>query len=170
MKRNIGAIWGVGGVILLLTSAIVRLTPIGLQAFTLKLTWYHYMSLALILVAMAYYEGYRSFQCGFAPRVAARARYLAQHPTWGKVLAAPLFCMGYFYATRKRRIVSFSVTGGIIVLIVLVRLLVQPWRGLIDLGVVLGLGWGIIALLAFSFKAWRHGEFPVSPDVPPLAG
>jgi len=168
MQGTIGAIWGVGGIILLLTSAVVRLTPTGLAALVGELNWYHYLSLLLILSGMAYYEGYRGFQCGFAPRVVTRARYLAQNPSLGRVLGAPLFCMGFFHATRKRRIVSFSVTSGIIVLIVLVRQLPQPWRGLIDLGVVLGLGWGILAILAFSFRAWRAPDFPVSPDVPTL--
>jgi hypothetical protein len=42
----------------------------------------------------------------------------------------------------------------------------QPWRGIIDAGVVLGLGWGIISLIIFSIQAFGAGEFPYSAEVP----
>ena len=36
---------------------------------------------------------------------------------------------------------------GIVGLIVLIRKLDQPWRGIVDAGVVVGLGWGLVATL-----------------------
>lgn len=74
--------------------------------------------------------------------------------------------MGYFYATRRRKITSISVTIGIIVLVILVRLLPQPWRGIIDGGVVVGLAWGLISLFLFSVKAFTSASFNYSPEVP----
>jgi hypothetical protein len=74
--------------------------------------------------------------------------------------------MGYFHATKRRKITSISLTLGIIVLIVLVSFVSQPWRGIIDLGVVVGLAWGIVSLLAFGFQAMGREPYLYAPEVP----
>jgi len=162
----LGAVWGLTGVMLLLGSAVYRLTPLAIDAFSYTFTWYHWLSLSVVIFFMAYAEGYRGFQKGFSPRVAARALYLKQNPRLLHGLLGPLFCMGFFHASKRRKITSFSVTSGIIVLIILVRFLAQPWRGIIDAGVVLGLAWGLVSLIIFSLQAFTSKEFPYSPDVP----
>ena len=53
-----------------------------------------------------------------------------------------------------------------IALIILVRFLSQPWRGIVDAGIVAGLSWGFIALLAFSLQAFTVGEFKHSLQLP----
>ncbi len=166
MMGMIGALWGVAGVVLLLGSALYRLSPLAADAFAYEFLWYHWGSLLLVVVFMAYAEGYVGFQQRFSPRVAARARYVKDHPRASFVIFAPLFCMGYFHATKRRRITSFSLTAGIIVLILLVRFLPQPWRGIIDAGVVIGLAWGILSVFVFAFQAFSGGEFACSPEVP----
>lgn len=162
----VGAVWGLTGVLLLLGSAIYRLSLFVIEGFSFQFLWYHWVTLVLVVLFMAYSEGYRAFQKGFSPRVAARARHLRNHPHALHILAAPLFCMGYFHAPRRRRVTSISVTVGIVVLVLLVRLLKQPWRGIIDLGVVVGLAWGLISLLVFSVLAFTSKMFPYSPEVP----
>jgi hypothetical protein len=162
----LGALWGLGGVLALLLSACLRLWPKAVDAFTHPLAWYHWASLAVVVLGMAYAEGYKGFQKAFSPRTAARARHLRQNPRIDHVILAPFFCMGYFHATRRRKITSLSLTLGIIVLIVMVSFVSQPWRGIIDAGVVLGLGWGIISLIIFSIQAFGAGEFGYSPEVP----
>lgn len=166
MIGTLGAFWGLAGVSLLLGSAVYRLTPLAVEAFSYSFSWYHWVSLALVVLFMAYAEGYRGFQQRFSPRVAARARYLKNHPKGSHVFMAPFFCMGYFHATRRRRITSVSLTAGIIVLVLLVRILPQPWRGIIDAGVVIGLIWGLASLFVFSLLAFASGEFGYSPEVP----
>jgi len=161
-----GAIWGLTGVFLLLGSAVYRLSVIAQAAFSYDLGWQHWITLLSCVFFMAYAEGYRAFQQRFSPRVAARAKYLRNHPNVLHALFAPLFCMGFFHATRRRKITSVSVTAGIIVLIVLVRLLPQPWRGIIDLSVVVGLAWGIVSLGIYSVQAFSSGDFDYPPDVP----
>jgi hypothetical protein len=161
-----GAFWGLAGVALLLGSAIYRLTPLAIDAFTYDWSWYHWLSFALMLFFMAYAEGYRAFQLGFSPRVAARARHLRDHPNALYAVLAPLFCMAYFHAPKRRQIVSISVTAGIIVLVILVRLLEQPWRGIIDGSVVVGLAWGLVSLIVFGYQAVTVEQFPYSPEVP----
>jgi len=170
MIGGFGAFWGLAGVVLLLGSAIYRLTPLAIDAFTYDWSWYHWLSFALMLFFMAYAEGYRAFQLGFSPRVAARARYLRDHPNALHAVFAPFFCMAYFHAVKRRQIVSISVTAGIIVIVILVRLLDQPWRGIIDGSVVVGLAWGLVSLIMFAYQAFTSEHFPYSPEVPEVGG
>lgn len=162
----IGAIWGLAGVLALLASATFRLWPKAVDAFSYPFTWYHWVALAVMVIGMAYAEGYKGFQKAFSPRTAARARYLRQNPRILHILFAPFFCMGYFYATRRRKITSISLTLGIIALIVLVFFVPQPWRGIIDAGVVVGLVWGMVSLLAFGFEALGGDAYAYDPEVP----
>jgi hypothetical protein len=161
-----GAYWGLTGVILLLGSAVYRLTSIGLEAFSYAFRWYHWVSLTLVVLFMAYAEGYRGFQQRFSPRVAARARFLKGDANVLRALLAPFFCMGYFHATKRRKVTSLSLTIGIIILVLLVRLLPQPWRGIVDVGVVVGLAWGLVSIFVFSIVAFTREEFHYSPEVP----
>ena len=162
----LGAVWGLIGVFLLLGSALYRLTLISVDAFSHDFFWYHWTALALNVLFMAYSEGYRGFQQGFSPRVAARARYLKDHPRVHHALLGPLFCMGYFHATGRRKVTAIALTVGIAILIMMVRHLPQPWRGIVDVGVVIGLAWGIVSLFIFTLRAFVSEEFPYSPEVP----
>ncbi len=166
MLGRIGAWWGVLGVSLLIGWAVVRLTPIALEAWQMPWGWLEWTVASVWLVFMLVGEGYRGFQKGFAPRVAARARYLREHPTLWRVLLAPAFCMGFFHATRKRMIVSYAVTSGIVLLILAVRLLPQPWHGIVDLGVVAGLSWGLAAIVLYGIHALTAHAFAHPADTP----
>jgi hypothetical protein len=97
---------------------------------------------AVWMGAMLYFEGYRGFQRSFSPRAAARARWLNDHPRPLLIALAPLFCMGLVHATRRRLITSWVVLGGIAGLVVGMRLVPQPWRGLLDAGVAAALVYG----------------------------
>jgi len=167
MMAQFAAFWGLGGVVLLLASAVFRLTPLAIQAFSDKYEWslYHWVTLVMLTLFMAYVEGYRAFQLGFSPRVAARARYLRGHRSLLHTVLAPLFCMAFYHAPKKRQITSISVTAGIIVLVVLVRFIPQPWRGIIDGSVVVGLTWGLVSLVIFGYQAITEERFDHSPEV-----
>ncbi len=150
----LAATWGVLGVIALIGNAVVRLTPVALEAVIAgRLGALQWTLLAGNVAFMAFSEGYRGFQRGFAPRVVSRAVHLAANPRPHLVVLAPLFCMGLVHASRRRLITSWSLTSGIVVLVMLVRLLEQPWRGIVDAGVVAGLVWGLVALVAFAARA-----------------
>lgn len=163
---TVGAVWGILGVMTLLSSAVYRLSKLALDALSFPFSWYHWLALTAITLFMAYAEGYRGFQQRFSPRVAARAKYLLDRPVPAHVFFAPFFCMGYFHATKRRKITSISLTLGIIILVLLVRLLPQPWRGILDFGVVIGLAWGMVSLALFCFSAFTSKEFLYSPEVP----
>ena len=161
----VGAIWGVAGFGLFLVWVLVRLTPLAVEATAYNWTWLQWSVLIVNTGLMAYLEGYRGFQKGFSPMVVARAIYLKDHPRLLHVLLAPIFCMGYFHATKRRKTRTTSLTVMIIIFIIIVRLLPQPWRGIIDVGVLVGLSWGLVSLVYFSVKAISARTIEVSAEV-----
>jgi hypothetical protein len=161
-----GALWGVAGVLALLGLAVLRLMGRVIDMFGYELRWYHWLALLLVVLFMAYTEGYRGFQRAFSPRVAARAKYVYHFPRLLHVLAAPVFCMGYFHIQRRRQIGIFVLTGFIVLFIVLLRFVNQPWKGIVDAGVVVGLTWGMVSIGVYSVLAFTSEAFSYSPEVP----
>ncbi len=162
----LGAAWGVGGVGLLLGGAVYRLTTVAVRAFDYPLDIRHWVFLVVWVALMVVLEGYLGFQRSFSPRVAARAKYLTKHPHAVRSLLAPFFCMGYLHATRRVQIRSILLTIGIVGLVLAVHRMVQPWRGIVDLGVLLGLTWGIISIGVFTFMAFATDGFDHPPETP----
>jgi hypothetical protein len=122
---------------------------------------------SLVSSLCVYAEGYKGFQLKFSPRVVSRARYLSQNATVLQGLLAPFFCMGFFYATRKRMITTWILVTVMIGLVILVKLYTHDqWRGIIDVGVVLGLGWGCVAILYYSARVLLGLPFDYPPDLP----
>ena len=150
-----GALWAVGGIVGLLVWAVYRLARISIAAFDHPFAWYHWASLLAIIPFMAWSEGLRGFQLRFSPRVAERAMAVRSQPTLLRVVLAPLYAAGYFEGTRRERLGVWFGTLGIVILIIIVHRLDQPWRGILDAGVVVGLSWGTIATLVLSVRAWR---------------
>ena len=155
------ATWGVVGVALLLTQAVVRLGFVAADPFVTGrgLTPFETAVCAAWVLVSLYSEGYRGFQKAFVPRTVARAFHLARRPTPLLVALAPAFCMGLIHARRKRLVTSWSIVSMIVLAVVLVRRLPVPWRSIVDLGVVLGLLWGLASLLATFARALR-GDVP----------
>ena len=135
-------------------------------ALKMDLTMGHWFFLIIWTLFMVVAEGYRGFQKKFSPRTAARVRYLRDNPDLLRTILAPFFCMGYFHATKKCRTIAICLTLGIILLVILVSFSPQPWRGLIDFGVVLGLTYGVISFLAFTWLALTKSDYPHSPETP----
>lgn len=163
----LAAVWGVLGFSALLGNALWRLAPVALEPLEDgALSGVQLAVLGLWVAFMAYSEGYKGFQKQFAPRMAVRAMYLARHPRPALVAFAPMFCMGLIHATRKRLIVSWSVLTGIVLLVLAVREMDQPWRGIIDAGVVVGLLWGLCAVLWYFVRALAGKAPDVPADVP----
>jgi hypothetical protein len=147
LPGRLGAAWGITGVCLLIIFAVYRLSDMAMNAFVVDLQWYHWLVLTLNSVFMAYSEGYRGFQLAFAPRVAARARYL-------------------LHTTRKRLIVAYGLLVGVLVLVLIYQQFSQPWRGILDVGVLVGLSWGLVSLVWFFSQAMSAKSFHHSPEMP----
>jgi cytochrome bd-type quinol oxidase subunit 1 len=168
--NQISAVWGLGGPLLLLVLAIGRLLPRAIEAHAFEFSWIHWLAFIAILLFMAYSEGYKGFQVSYSPRVAARARYLLSHSTPTRAVLAPLFCMGFFHAPRRRRITAALLVAMIVAFIVILQRVPQPWRGIVDAGVVLGLAWGVVATAILGVKALTAESFEHDPEVPFEAG
>ncbi len=151
------------GFTLILSVALLRLGSIAVESFAQPWGTLHYAVFALNLVFMAYTEGYKGFQNQYSPRFAARVLYLYRNASWVQALLAPLVAMSFFHATRRRLLTAWILTAGIVVLVLIYRSLPQPWRGILDAGVVLGLGWGLLATLWSVFSAFRVGT-DVDPE------
>jgi len=165
--RTAIAVWGTFGVVAILGQAIYRLTPLAIAPFAEHMVELEHMAVAAVWTAtMLFMEGYNGFQRRFSPRVVARAFHLARNPRPLFVALAPLFCFGFFHATRRRMITAYAFLIGIVALVIAVHQLDQPWRGVVDTGVVAGLLWGEIAILVFFVRALSGRSLPVPPDVP----
>jgi hypothetical protein len=165
VARVLVPLWGVGGVVALLVQALYRLTPLALEALRMPLTTTQWAALVVWSAWMAYTEGWRGFHLRFSPRVIARAWWLREHATPVRMVLAPLFCMSLFGASRRGIIVARALVVMIVGLIVVIRMLEQPWRGIVDAGVVLGLALGLVSLLVHAARA-LGGAPRADPDLP----
>lgn len=155
--RLLAVVWGAGGFLALLAWALGRLAPLFLDSLALPWAWFHWALFTVNLLLMAWFEGYRGFQQNYAPRFAARCEYLSRQATMLQVLLAPLVCMGFVNAPKRRVIAAWALSGGIVLIVLLYRLLPQPWRGILDAGVVLGLAWGMAAIVWHLLVALLKG-------------
>ena len=142
--------------------------PSGMSLLTINLLLYLcsflcYRAYILTCLFFAYAEGYKGFWLKFAPLVVSRSKTLKLGTsTIHHILLGPLYSMGLFHATRKRMIVSWSVTIGVAGIVAAVKRLAYPWRNIIDAGVVVGLSWGSASLLLLYLKS-----FFTSPQMDP---
>jgi hypothetical protein len=175
--RSIAYYWGLLGVFGLIASAVLRLSPRIWELEASMLSPLHWLVLVVFTPYMAYAEGYKGFHLNFAPRVVARAVYLREHlgdRYQGRALLqgllcllAPLFCMGFFHATRRRMLISWILTAAIVALVFAVSHTPQPWRGIVDAGVVTGLALGLVSLLwHWQRYAWGGIRPAVPLDLP----
>ena len=164
----IGAIasgWGIIGFYSLVTFAMVRLSVYTVEAFAQPFTLLQWFVLVVSLVFMAYSEGYKGFQKSYSPRFAARVHYLSSQANGLQLLLAPLFCMGFFKAPKRRIISSVLLSSMIVTFVLLFKLVPQPWRGILDAGVVLGLIWGLITTAICCYQAFMTSKPIVDPEV-----
>ena len=159
--------WGVGGVLGLLANAVLRLWPLAAElGSSAAMTPTLWVGTGLWVLFMTYSEGYRGFHRAFSPRVIVRARWLSRHPRAYLVVLAPIFCMGLVHATKRRKIASWSILCGIMCLVLLVRMLEQPWRGIVDSGVVVGIAVGALSIIVHLVRALFGNPPEVPPEVP----
>lgn len=166
--RGFAVGWAVCGMLGILGSAIKRLAPIAIQPLRAQdltlLQWGAYIS---TIVFFAYVEGYKAFQLKFSPLVVRRAMTLKEpSATAADVVLGPFYSMGLFHATRKRKIVSWSVSIAIFAIVGVVKRLPYPWRSIIDAGVCAGLSWGSISMAAIYINALTGNPPSIDPQLP----
>jgi hypothetical protein len=165
MKR-FAAVWGFVGVFALCAEAVWRLWSHAKDALTAELDAVQIAVAAVWMAFMGVVEGYRGFHQKFSPRVVARAEHLAKHARPIDAVLAPLFCMSLYGASRRGLLVARILVAGIVVLIILVPYLPHPWRGIVDAGVVVGLGIGLMSMTYFGVRSLRGLPPAIEPDLP----
>jgi len=168
--RVAGAVWGVSGIAVVLVYAALSLGSHAVAAVAAGLGPLEWLVLGGNVAFMAWAEGYRGFQQRFSPRVAARALNLYEQPTTVRLVLAPLFCVGYFGATPRLQRMVWLGTGLILLAVWLFSRLDQPWRGILDAGVMVGLLWGTLSLLWAGWATFRGRRAIVAAEVPAAAG
>jgi hypothetical protein len=160
--------WALLGVMLLLSQALWRLTPLAWEPIARDLLSPSQVAIYVLWVAFnAYAEGYRAFHRAWSPRVVRRAWLIAESPRPLYVVLAPLVAMGLVHATRRRLIISWTLTSAIVAAILLLRHVPQPYRGIVDGGVVIGLAIGVLSLIV-HFARSLNGTAPEVPSDMPL--
>ena len=160
------ASWGVIGFSLLLGFSTWRLSLNLFEALQMPLSWTHWLVFIIFLAFMVYSEGYKGFQKSFSPRFAARFKHLLYNTTPVRLLLAPLFCMSYFHASKRRIIATFALTIAIITFLLLFGLIPQPWRGLLDAGVVAGLIWGMVTTTLCCIRVFTDDTLHYDAEMP----
>ncbi|KAI2507695.1 hypothetical protein MHU86_6694 [Fragilaria crotonensis] len=164
------SIYGTGGVLYILSKAIRRVAPVAMEPFAkgaIPLTQLQLGSYVVTCLWFAYVEGYKGFQTKFAPLVVSRSFTMDYGSS--KIhhfLLAPFYSMGLFHATKKRMIVSWSVSLGVAGIVYAVKKLPYPWRNIVDAGVVVGLTWGSVSIVLHYIKALVTGAAPADPALP----
>ena len=154
------------GMVLLLLDAVVRLMPIALAPLLDgSMQLWHWGLFIFWVSVMSYTEGYRGFYKRVGPLTAARAFYLAEERPRKHVILGPVFCMAMYHADRRTLIVRWCLLLGIITLVLMVRQLPQPLRGIVDAGVIFGLGIGLVSMLIFYVRGLLGLADPIS-DLP----
>ncbi|MBX2798975.1 MAG: hypothetical protein KTR31_14970 [Myxococcales bacterium] len=152
--------------LLLLAQALHRLTPRALEVFDGTLTAFQLAIAAIWTVFMLYAEAWRGFHLKFSPRVVARSSALVQDGRTWLALCAPAVAMGLLHGTPRRLLVSRLLFVGIVLLVVAVRFLPDPWRAIVDLGVVVGLGAGALSIVWHALQALNGNPPQIAADFP----
>ena len=170
--KNVLGIWSVLQVLSILLNAVKRLIPIALEPIIKKdLEPMQAVICVVWCIYMAYTEGYQAFQRKFSPLVVKRAFGLSRQPTILKCLLAGPYSMGLFGSTKKRMIVSWSVTLGVFAIVKAVKKLPYPWRSIVDAGVVVGLTYGALSMCIQTVRAcfgWSPDCDECLPDIAPI--
>jgi len=129
--------------------------------------WIAYAAIAL---GIWLFEGVGAFQRSFSPMVVRRGQELSVDSPWYESLLGPFFSAGLFAATPKRLIKSWLLMFILIpVLAVTVPYMPYPWRSAVDMGVVLGLGWGTLVIAILGIRGLSTNKWPDrSPELPTL--
>lgn len=147
--------WGIIGVLLALAKAVIGLGGRGLQTLRGGLAPGEWATLVALVVLFVYVEGMRALQLRFAPHVVARAHALsADGPVIWRVLA-PLYSFGLVGAPTRALLRAWAGVAAIVIAVIIVRALPEPWRGIIDLAVAAALLWGTVALAILAFRRLR---------------
>lgn len=158
--------WGLAGVVTMLLYSVMRVIPSWSELAAPQNGLIDYVVFSIVLLAMIYWEGYKGFHKAFAPRVVSRSKALIYQPSPVYRILAPVFCIGLIGSPIRRKISLIVFTGVIVLLVVGVKAMPQPWRWMIDLSVAMALLVGVGSILWLSCRDWNQEGYLCDPEIP----
>ena len=144
------------GVAALFVEAILQLGRRGVEAIRSGLEPLEWAGLVLLVVAFVYGEGMRALARRWVPATIARAFELnAASPLVHKLLA-PLYAMTLVGAPARALVRAWIGVALIVLAVLIVRALPDPWRGIVDFAVAGALAVGLAAIAVHSVRAARR--------------
>jgi len=144
---RLASAWAIAGVSGLFGMAVARLGSRGLEGVAPGLSTLEWIVLGALVVLFVVGEGWAALQRKWVPRVVERARALRETDVVRHRLLAPLYGMSLIGGGAGNRRRAWAGVAAVVLAVVLVRLLPDPWRAMIDLAVASALCWGLGALL-----------------------
>jgi hypothetical protein len=149
------AAWAIGAIALSLVEAIWRLGARASATLQAGLEPHEWATLIVVVALFLYGEGVRALQRRFVPHVVNRTLVVARGGGAVASVLAPLFAMSLVHDAPRAMARAWVGVALIVVAVLAVREMPEPWRGVIDAGVASALSWGLGALLLQSARALR---------------
>lgn len=157
--------WAIAGVVFLFAEAAWRLGARGVEVVRGGLTPFEWLALVAITATFLYGEGYRALQRKWVPYVLARAERLRAEPRLRYRVAAPLYAMSLIDPVRSAVLRAWAGVAAIVLAVLIVSRLPDPWRGIVDVAVAAALVWGASALLYGAGRAHRERTTEVTDGI-----
>lgn len=146
--------WAVIGVSALFATATYRLGERGVAVIRDGLGGWEWMALAGLTLVFVYGEGFLALDRKWVPGLMRRARELKDERSVVLRLLAPLYGLSLIGAPPAKLLPSWLGTLAIVGAVLVIRVLPEPWRGIVDFAVAAALGWGLVAILRRLPAAW----------------
>lgn len=146
LPGSLAAVWALLGVAALFAMAVVRLGARAMNSLQAGVGPMEFVLLVSLVLLFVVGEGWAALQRKWVPRVVARARELRHRGLILHRLLAPLYGMSLIGAGSRTLVRGWAGVAAVIVAVLAVRLLPDPWRGMVDLAVAAALSWGLLAL------------------------
>ena len=149
------ALWALVGSGLVFLQAVVALGARGVATVRAGLEPTEWWALGVLTAAFVYGEGILALERRFIPALVRRAGRLRTVRHTGMRLLAPLYAFSLVGAPLATLVRAWAGVAAIVVAVVAVRALPEPWRGIVDLAVAAALAWALVALVRQGGKALR---------------
>lgn len=145
--------WGILGFTVLVARALLGMSPEIENMLATPLNAWQQIGLVVIVLVFGLVKGYFIFRQRFCRSYASRIGELSLQPV--KLLyavLAPLYCLNLIGAERRQLVRGYAIIAGIILMIVSVKFVPAPWRGMILTGVAVALTWAALEIAYQGFK------------------
>ena len=144
----------------ILLKSVKRLLPIALEPFhsATPPSPLILASFAATIFVFLYSEGYKAFHLKFNPLLISRSYTLT--PSTARLhhlIFAPFYAAGFIGATKKRKIVCYSIAVLVTCLVRVTKYLPPIGRSILDAGVCAGLGFASLSLVVGWIRIFGRG-------------